>query len=223
VIDLAHQVSTHVRGLRLDATAHSAEEGNCGASQALPSKRFCERLGIGPIRPDQALVDYEKDLQHHEPDWSQQETHDCSRTERCPEGGRIGGVVARVVGDGHERGAHVGLGGDFHAQIAADDAGYRAHEESHGGLGCAEVVDRSEDHESEDEWEDGNYALLLEEEGDGALADVMLARSHLVDAHFDQFGVGPDPPVFGACLVDFTYELSVYYCLQYSHGTAAKY
>jgi hypothetical protein len=165
-LDLADEVGSHVRRLRVDASADTGEEGDGRCSEAEPGEHLqnlvlhdvvlgAEEVGIGDEEggePEDAQAD---DGHAH---------HRAAREGDVQRGGQ------RVSRGG--RGPDVGPGGHAHPEDSREARARRAHQERDRDEMRAVLVVRDEQQHRNGGGEDGKYGVLPFEERNGALSNV---------------------------------------------------
>ena len=174
--NLAAEVRTHIRGLGVDAAAHTAEHGHSAAAQAVACRAVEENLPVVCLRVDGAVEGQQQPKDKHT-QRAQGVAHDTS----TPEGGVEALSVALLcTGQG---GTCVGVGGNHHPKETAQHGSEGTCQEGtccQGSLSGAVRAPRHQevDHQGERQAEKAANCILHLQKLDGTIHDLRINLWH---------------------------------------------
>ena len=120
LLDLSDEISANISGLGVDAPSDSAEKSDGGTTETVSGDALVQASPV--VLEVEQLEGDDGEEEDEESESTEEESHDGSR----PEGGHEGRGNALP---GLESGPSVGVGGDDHAEVAAEGTGDGAQDE----------------------------------------------------------------------------------------------
>ena len=180
-LDLAHQVGAHVGRLGVDAAAHAGKERNALGAQREAREHLQRALHLQPVGRgavhEHPVEDDEQPAQPQHGQPGHAHPHHRAAGERHFQ--RLAQAGARGL-----RGAHVGLGGDAHADEAGQRGEQGTEQERADDGGVRPLVRKAQvaQEQAGDHREHGQDPVLGLEEGEGPVRDVAGNGAHALVA-----------------------------------------
>ena len=129
-LDLSDEISTDISSLSVDTTTHTTEQGNGGTSKSITGQSLEENLRdvgvVGVPGESASSVDPDGEVENQETNGGQAETHDGTGAESSVESISPGDLA-------HGGSTSVGVDGNGHTNVTADNGSASTNDESNGG------------------------------------------------------------------------------------------